>query len=52
MAIIPHDPGNGAYIYSSTDGKTYKILMTLEAGTDTLKPGPVTVDPFTIKNGQ
>lgn len=52
MAIIPRDPGAGAYVYSSADGKTYKILATLEAGTDTLKPGAIVVDPFTIRNGQ
>ncbi len=52
MAIIPHDPGVGTYVYTSVDGKTYKILATLEAGTDTLKPGSIAVDPFTIRNGQ
>lgn len=52
MAIIPHDPGVGTYVYTSVDGKTYKILATLEAGTDTLKAGPIAVDPFTIRNGQ
>lgn len=52
MAIIPRDPGSGSYVYSSADGKTYKILAVLEAGTDTLKPGAIVVDPFTIKNGQ
>ena len=52
MTVIPHDPGVGTYVYTSVDGKTYKILATLEAGTDTLKPGSIVVDPFTIKNGQ
>ncbi|OGH74931.1 MAG: hypothetical protein A3F22_02525 [Candidatus Magasanikbacteria bacterium RIFCSPHIGHO2_12_FULL_41_16] len=52
MAIIPRDPGAGTYVYSSNNGKTYKILASLEAGTDTLKPGAIAVDPFTIKNGQ
>ncbi len=52
MPVIPHDPGSGTYVYVSTDGKTFKILATLEAGTDTLAAGPIAVDPFVIKNGQ
>lgn len=52
MATIPHDPDTGAYVYSSLEGKTYKILATIEAGTDTLKSGAIIVDPFTIRNGQ
>lgn len=52
MAVIPHDPGSSTYVYSSADGKSYKILATLEADTDTLRSGLIAVDPFTIKNGQ
>ncbi len=52
MPVIPHDPSSGSYRYISTDGKSFKILTTLEAGTDTLQPGPIVVDPFVIKNGQ
>ncbi len=52
MAVIPHDPGSATYVYSSTDGKSYKILATLEADTDTLHSGPIVIDPYTIKNGQ
>ncbi len=52
MAVIPRDPSSGTYVYSSADGKTYKIMAVLEAGTDTLRPGSIIVDPFTIKNGQ
>lgn len=52
MAVIPHDPASDTYLYSSSDGKSYKILANLESGTDTLQSGRIIVDPFTIKNGQ
>lgn len=52
MPVIPRDPSVGTYVYTSVDGKNYKILATLEAGTETLRAGSIVVDPFTTKNGQ
>lgn len=52
MPVIPHDPASGSYVYVSLDGKSFKILTTLEAGTNSLQAGPIVVDPFVMKNGQ
>lgn len=50
MAQIPRDPGTYSYIYKSDDGRDYVIEATLEAGTKTLKEGPIIVTPSGTKN--
>ncbi|MBI2989665.1 MAG: type II secretion system protein GspG [Candidatus Magasanikbacteria bacterium] len=50
MGQVPSDPGNNAYTYTSTDGTTFSITATLEAGTANLNAGTVVASPSGVKN--
>ncbi len=46
--VIPSDPGDGKYIYVSTDGASYVISGNLEGEVNGLK-GPIKVTPSGIQ---
>ncbi len=49
MGMVPSDPGNSAYVYSSTDGSKYEIKAHLE-GTINGLSGDISVSPAGIKD--
>lgn len=48
LDVIPTDPGNGKYIYVSSDGASYVISSNLEGEVNGLK-GPIKVTPSGIQ---
>lgn len=51
IGIIPSDPGEGAYLYSST-GDTYTINAVLEGDVGSLKSGEIVVSPSGITQAE
>jgi len=49
MGLVPKDPENGAYVYSSTDGSKYEIKAHL-GGTFNGLSGDITVSPSGIQD--
>ena len=49
MGLVPKDPENGAYVYSSTDGSKYEIKAHLEGTVNGLS-GDITVSPSGIQD--
>jgi len=53
MGLVPSDPkSDGAYIYSSSDGSSYRIQTVLEGEMGGLTKGVIEATPSGIRNSQ
>lgn len=52
FGAVPKDPGNSAYVYSSTDGTTYTVNAHLDGAVEGLSPsGDIFATPVGITDG-